>query len=1197
MAQTDVTSTYLTNPDFEGEYSSNSQPSKDRDIYQPSGWTLSYTNSEANDMTSLNSTTTQWNNFSGKPQPANGGSNTYWIRFRWGDSENLELSQTVTLPAGKYTLSVDAFLNGSTKGVATISAAGKTTNVTNNTTWGKYEVSFSLIKSTEVKIACSLKQNKQEETVAAFDNFTLTYTAFDFSYATPVANNTTDLYFKNETTGQFLSAGHTWGTHATVDNYGQEITATVSEGIYSLKTQQYNKYVGGLYMDSGSANEWVFRETSSGSGKYYMTQDGINYLTSNGAGAELVNVTSPTDASIWTIVSKADRKTALSSATVDSPIDATFLLQDPNFGRNNVAYSNWTWTFPDGENKNNAGKNENFVVECYHKQFTFKTTLAAGTAPAGVYGVTAQGFYRQDGGDNDHLPVFYVNSEEQTFPARTGSEGSMEAASESFSAGSYTIDPIYIRIENEDAFEVGAKLADNTNLWCIWDNFQLKYYGDVTVATVKMKASVDAYNAAMDEAKAFTEGSMFADAWTTLQSAITANTVNLNDPALTEETLTTATANLVAANTAATAAVNTKTVYDNAVALVDGKTNVDLTSLVSNASFEDGNLNGWTSVNGGNVANNDNWAKVGTYFVERWTANGETTQSNLSDGTLTHDALVLPAGLYTITAKAQNQEQKNGVPGTGYFLYANDEKVEITGTNDYSISVLLSDKSELVIKFALEGCTGNWISCDNIRLTYVGEDFPAYTKATGKMDPAKSAAQDEAEETFNANKNVTNYNALIAAIANAEASVANYAALKAAIDKAEAVKNANNFVTADATTTFESAISTATNGWTDVTFTDAQCTTQITTLGTGVSGWHANATGAAGVYMTSTWGKTSGNWWTDFYINTWSTEGDNDGSGFSVPFFEYYADNDKNLPAKTMTATLTGLDNGIYEVALWARAQRRSDADFNGDNTMITMSVNGGDAVSIMSGQSTVGTGTSVMRLGRYTATGIVTDGTLTLSINVKLGANVHWLCWRDVTYTKVAPATVSATIGSNGFTTFASPYALDLTSDAQTANSFKAYRASAVNGETVTFKDDVDQTVVANTGVLLQGTANAVVTIPVVVSGSALADNALQVNAAGTTFAADANITYYGMNKDSNPLTFGTFDPSSVAIPASKAYLALTSNAARSIRVVFGDITGVANVEAATEATLKDGKYLENGKIVIVKNGQKFNANGQQVK
>ena len=56
------------------------------------------------------------------------------------------------------------------------------------------------------------------------------------------------------------------------------------------------------------------------------------------------------------------------------------------------------------------------------------------------------------------------------------------------------------------------------------------------------------------------------------------------------------------------------------------------------------------------------------------------------------------------------------------------------------------------------------------------------------------------------------------------------------------------------------------------------------------------------------------------------------------------------------------------------------------------------------------------------------------------------------------------------------------------------------------------------------------------------------------------------------------------------------TSNGARSIRIVFGDITGVANVEAAAEAKAKEGKFIENGKLVIVKNGVKYNAAGAKL-
>ena len=165
-AQTDVTSTYLTNADFEGEYSVYSNPSSDRAIYQPEGWTISYSNGEKNDLTSLNSSCTQWNQFSNKSQPANGGNNTYWIRFRWGSTSRLTLSQDVTLPAGKYNLTADAFFNGNGGGSATISAAGQSLNVSGNSEWTNYGLEFTLANETTVTIAFGLNETSQAEVIA-----------------------------------------------------------------------------------------------------------------------------------------------------------------------------------------------------------------------------------------------------------------------------------------------------------------------------------------------------------------------------------------------------------------------------------------------------------------------------------------------------------------------------------------------------------------------------------------------------------------------------------------------------------------------------------------------------------------------------------------------------------------------------------------------------------------------------------------------------------------------------------------------------------------------------------------------------------------------------------------------------------------------------------------------------------------------
>ena len=197
-------------------------------------------------------------------------------------------------------------------------------------------------------------------------------------------------------------------------------------------------------------------------------------------------------------------------------------------------------------------------------------------------------------------------------------------------------------------------------------------------------------------------------------------------------------------------------------------------------------------------------------------------------------------------------------------------------------------------------------------------------------------------------------------------------------------------------------------------------------------------------------------------------------------------------------------------------------------------------------------------------------------------------------------PVTATVTLGTNGFTTFASPYPLDLTSATQTANEFTAYRAASIDGTTVTFKDDVNQNVVANTGVLLKGTANATVTIPVVASGTALAGNSFHVNTSDATFPAEDGCTYYGMIKDSDPLTFGTFNPASVAIPANKAYLVVNGGAlaARQIEANFGDeiLTGISEAKSEVEFA-KEGKFVVDGKLLIFKKGMKFNANGARIK
>ena len=190
-AQTDVTSTYLTNADFEGTYSVYSNPSSDRAIYQPNGWTVTYTNGDGNDLTSLNSSCTQWNNFESLHQPTNGGNNVYWIRFRWGTSESITLSQTVSLPAGTYRFSADAF-RAETTGNATLSAAGESISIDSRNTWANYAIVFTLTQTTSVTLAYNFTQGGSAvQSRAGVDNFKLE--KFDDATSSEYSWNWTDM--------------------------------------------------------------------------------------------------------------------------------------------------------------------------------------------------------------------------------------------------------------------------------------------------------------------------------------------------------------------------------------------------------------------------------------------------------------------------------------------------------------------------------------------------------------------------------------------------------------------------------------------------------------------------------------------------------------------------------------------------------------------------------------------------------------------------------------------------------------------------------------------------------------------------------------------------------------------------------------------------------------------------------------------
>ncbi|MBR6321088.1 MAG: starch-binding protein [Prevotella sp.] len=298
----------------------------------------------------------------------------------------------------------------------------------------------------------------------------------------------------------YMAAGHNWGTKGIVNDKGLDFTLTYNP---SNKTYNFDSRVSnggnnhfmsnGLWMD-GPAYGWTIEgdvPDCTISGMF----DGVKKYIAVDANQELYlteNADEPT--AKWTFIHKSNYDymvnyyglEAMKAATVDAPADATFLIKTPDFNRNDLR-NDENWTIEAG-NKNLKGGGDNGYgcAESYHSTFTLSQVLA--DAPAGVYALTAQGFYRQDDNKTEDAPVFYANEETATFPVKTGNENDMNAAGASFAAGSYAIEPIFVQVTEKGQLTIGAK-GTATSQWVIWDNFQLKYYGaNATIDQVKAAA-------------------------------------------------------------------------------------------------------------------------------------------------------------------------------------------------------------------------------------------------------------------------------------------------------------------------------------------------------------------------------------------------------------------------------------------------------------------------------------------------------------------------------------------------------------------------------------------------------------------------------------------------------------------------------------------------------------------------------------
>ncbi len=604
-------------------------------------------------------------------------------------------------------------------------------------------------------------------------NITVTDGEWDGITLNSGINSENKRFLQNKDAKLWWGAANDWGTHASLLPHADYVTLVQQpNGAYTMDTQVSNggnnHYFGGEWMD-GAASDL----TLAASGEYYTVQftNGGNYFGSGNEtltnGTQNLNLTADatTDAALWSIFTEADMRATLQTATSAAPQDATWLIIDHTFGRNNRAVKDlgkdgvWKVSEDCTNYSLMGGNSDKHCAESYHSVFTITQTING--VPNGVYAMTAQGFYRQDGTDNDNLAEFFINGEVAPVPFKEGTENSMADACTSFEKGLYKINPIFVEV-SDGTINLGVQNPYNANLWVIFDNFELTYYGSdasidqiknaalfAQVAELRAKAQTLVDQVEVQAVKQVLNAAIEATANVTTVEAANAAVETLN-AAIDKAEASILAKSILPAMKALTESTNvyTEAAYEEYYGQWYQKYEAGTLTKIEAAALQNPNtVTGWRANATANTLLMSAWdetaynwdsyhlntwsvegASDGTNFVvpfiEYWTGDGDS----LGEKTLTATMENVAPGKYEVSAWVRVRG-KNGfeLPAQGITMQTNDgEEVNVVGerlseqSNFYLANVSavgeVGDNGILTIKFKVAaGNNISWLSFKNVK--------------------------------------------------------------------------------------------------------------------------------------------------------------------------------------------------------------------------------------------------------------------------------------------------------------------------------------------------------------------------------------------------------------------------------------------------------------------------------------------------
>lgn len=572
--------------------------------------------------------------------------------------------------------------------------------------------------------------------------------------------------------------------------------------------------------------------------------------------------------------------------------------------------------------------------------------------------------------------VAYVYAGDQQTPIKA------QIASDFSTSGEYTIENVVV---TDGTLKIGlAKAKEGTN----WHTIQIKslsLYTEDSEIDIAKKALMEK----IEEAKAIENPSQaLTDAITAAQGVYD----TVTEPAEAD----------AAAATLQIAIITEKNLQSVADATAE---NPVLTDFVVNGTF-DTEKAPWKSTTGAQnqaLASNQQGAFTGKFF-ENWNPGNYT-------GKIYQTIENIPNGTYelSICAFASNFN------GEHQFVYANTDKTYLTtGTpTAYKVYTTVTE-NKIEIGMEQDEAVNNWIGIDNVSLSYYGAETTineakmAGTKkivnellASEYVGTATKAILTSALDGLNAATTEEEVTAALeaanAAIVTANADTENGKAIAAL----KAFMASTNVYTQEAYETLAAKIAAYETAHNEGTLTESVPNPDKQ------MNWHAE--NFYDDFLLSVWGVKDYD--SDLYINTWSGEGNTDGTDFRTPFFEYWTGDSDPLAAKTHTATIEGLQAGqLYELSALIRVQAQKNVTDAAQG--ITLQVGEGTPVDVTTGELTAG-----FNLGTFTAQGMSDeDGKLVVNFTIAEGNNVHWLSFKNLMYSLVpAPGVTTSELTEDG--------------------------------------------------------------------------------------------------------------------------------------------------------------------------------------